>query len=260
MIMSNSPLQIREVFHLEFLRELGGKISPSHYTLKGGSNLRFFFGSSRYSEDMDLDIEGVAVDKLRSRTLDILNSPLFLGRLRTFGIEEIVAPDMGRAKQTETVQRFKVHLLTGAGDDLYTKVEFSRSGFAGARRAEAVSGEILLGYHLPPLIAPHYLAEAAVRQKIDALLNRRQTQARDLFDLFILSPRLGKEEIKALTGIPGPVKDALLRKVDEIGYQQFLDQVAAFLSDEDQTRYSSAEAWDEIRLAALSLLEGGRER
>ena len=42
-------LQIREVFHMEFLRVLGKKIKPSYYALKGGVNLRLFFHSIRYS-------------------------------------------------------------------------------------------------------------------------------------------------------------------------------------------------------------------
>jgi len=54
--MNYSSLQVREVFHLEFLRELVKAIPTSAFVLKGGSNIRFFFGSVRYSEDMDIDI------------------------------------------------------------------------------------------------------------------------------------------------------------------------------------------------------------
>jgi len=48
-------LQLREVFHLEFLRWFGKRVRTNYYALKGGVNLRFFFNSFRYSEDMDLD-------------------------------------------------------------------------------------------------------------------------------------------------------------------------------------------------------------
>ena len=40
--MNWSPLQKREIFHLEFLRELVVKVPSSSIILKGGSNLRFF--------------------------------------------------------------------------------------------------------------------------------------------------------------------------------------------------------------------------
>lgn len=51
-----TSLQIREAFHLEFLRSFGRKLAADRYCLKGGVNLRLFFRSIRYSEDMDIDI------------------------------------------------------------------------------------------------------------------------------------------------------------------------------------------------------------
>jgi hypothetical protein len=52
-------LKIRELFHLAFLRALARKIPASSFAVKGGSNLRFFFSSDRYSEDIDLDIHAL---------------------------------------------------------------------------------------------------------------------------------------------------------------------------------------------------------
>jgi len=52
-----NQLQLREIFHLEFLRWLGRKLKPKNYCLKGGANLRFYFNSFRYSEDMDIDAQ-----------------------------------------------------------------------------------------------------------------------------------------------------------------------------------------------------------
>jgi predicted nucleotidyltransferase component of viral defense system len=48
--------QTIEIFHLLFLRAFGARVDKSLFALKGGCNLRFFFKSVRYSEDMDLDI------------------------------------------------------------------------------------------------------------------------------------------------------------------------------------------------------------
>jgi predicted nucleotidyltransferase component of viral defense system len=45
-----------ELFHLLFLRQIEGKLDKKLYALKGGCNLRFFFKSIRYSEDIDFDI------------------------------------------------------------------------------------------------------------------------------------------------------------------------------------------------------------
>ena len=46
-------LQIREIFHIAFLRQFAKKFKPSFYALKGGVNMRLYFKSPRYSEDMD---------------------------------------------------------------------------------------------------------------------------------------------------------------------------------------------------------------
>ena len=254
--MKLSLLQFREVFHLEFLRELVRKIPASAFVLKGGSNLRFFFGSIRYSEDMDLDAGGITVEKLKERTLAILDSKLLLSKLRSFGIEEVIPPDMRYAKQTQTVQRFKIHLITSAGEDFFTKVEFSRRGFDTPRRSEAVEPSVLAQYYLPPLIVPHYLAEAAARQKFRALLSRRHTEARDIFDLYVLSPRISDQK-KQFKKPPHKELEEMRERIYSVEYRQYCDQVLSFLSEEDRAHYSSRSVWDEIRLTAISLLEKG---
>ena len=132
-------LQTRELFHLEFLRWFGRKLEAKRYCLKGGVNLRFFFNSVRYSEDMDLDIQRVGVEKTTKTVMDILSTRGFSDGLKSFGIEKVVPPDITKAKQTETTQRFKIHLLTQNGEDLFTKIEFSRRGFKGSAVIEAVS-------------------------------------------------------------------------------------------------------------------------
>jgi len=253
--MEYSTLQLREVFHLEFIRELVKKIPASTFVLKGGSNLRYFFNSIRYSEDIDLDVQDIPVDRLRTKCLDILVSRPLLSRLRSFGIEELVPPDMGYAKQTETVQRFKIHLHTSSGEDLFTKIEFSRRGFDSPYQAESVTGSVLSIYRLPPLIFPHYLTAAAIKQKINALISRQKIEARDVFDLFILSSRLSKNRNVMLLTLTPKEKEIARERVYSIEYQQYKDQVVSFLCSEDQAYYSSHEVWDEIRLVAISLID-----
>ena len=50
-----SPKATVELIHLVLLDLLGRKVDKKQYALKGGCNLRFFFKSIRYSDDMDLD-------------------------------------------------------------------------------------------------------------------------------------------------------------------------------------------------------------
>jgi len=259
--MAAKALREREVFHLAFLRLLARSVPPDTYVLKGGTNLRFFFGSIRYSEDMDIDVAGVAVHVLRERVMAVLGSSALAATMRTYGIEGIRPPDLSRAKQTETVQRFKVHLLTTAGEDLSTKVEFSRRGFDAPVRVEPVSATLLAAYRMPPLLVPHYTAEAAIRQKVRALASRRHPEARDVFDLFTLGsqPEAGRKGL--LADFDAEDLEVARDRTFAIDYPRYRDGVVAFLSSEDRPAHDSSRVWDEIRLRAIAFLENasGRE-
>lgn len=253
---THNQLQLREIFHLEFLRWLGRKMRAENYTLKGGVNLRFFFNSFRYSEDMDLDASGIKVDTLKETVMKILETRSFQESFRPFGIEKIIPPDISRAKQTETTQRFKVHLLTSAGEDLFTKVEFSRRGFKGGITVQPVSDVILRAYKLAPLVCPHYSAETAILHKIEALAMRSAVQARDVFDLYILIPQAGVVA-KQSRNITLPFLSLLEKAKEnarEISFEQFHDTVVSYLTPEDTVVYDKAAAWEEIKLKVAEFI------
>jgi predicted nucleotidyltransferase component of viral defense system len=244
-----------EAFHLAFLRAFARSFSPKVYALKGGSNLRFFFGSIRYSEDMDLDVDGPPVFELKDKAQAILESTGLIGALRPLGIEAIRPPDLARAKQTDTVQRFKVHLVTTSGEDLATKVEFSRRGMGAPIAAEAVRAEVLRPYRMAPLIVPHYTAPAAAQQKLGALAGRKRPEARDVFDLYLLSAFVGDTEPTA--GLSADTLEQARERIYEIDYDDYRDKVVAFLAPEERLHHDSVEMWDEMRLVVVSLIEGG---
>lgn len=52
-----NDLEAREALHVLVLHQLAEAVPPGTVVLKGGVNLRLFFGSRRYSEDLDLDLE-----------------------------------------------------------------------------------------------------------------------------------------------------------------------------------------------------------
>jgi predicted nucleotidyltransferase component of viral defense system len=252
--MIYDPLQLRELFHLEFLRWFGRKVKAGFYALKGGTNLRFFFNSFRYSEDMDLDIQGVEVNILKDVVMKILQALSFQDALKPFGIERVVPPNIIRAKQTEVTQRFKIHLITYAGEDLFTKVEFSRRGFKGKVVVQPVSDAVLRTYKLAPLLLPHYDIQSTVMQKIGALASRSVIQARDIFDLYILSSQYESLPLKETK-----IKKGKLTKAYEntftVNFEQFRDTVISYLSPEEQTAYNSPLLWDEIRLKVGNFIE-----
>lgn len=253
--MFNS-MQMREIFHLVFLRALVRSVPLSTFALKGGANLRFFFGSIRYSEDIDIDVSGIAVYVLREKVMNVLESSGLVDTLRTFGIENLRLPDMARAKQTETVQRFKIGLLTTPGEDLATKIEFSRRGLDEGVRAESVLQNVLAAYRMPPIIVPHYVARSAALQKVRALSSRTQPQARDIFDLYLLSSRPEVLETKLSQGLAPNTVRRSRDTIHSLGYQQYRDTVVSFLGPEDSMAYDSPQTWDEIRLRVLEMLEG----
>lgn len=249
-----SDLEIREVFHLEFLRYLGRRVRPESYALKGGVNLRLFFNSIRYSEDMDLDAVGIRVYSLKEHVMDILRSPAFQGNLKSFGIKEIVPPAIERAKQTETTQRFKIHLITSANMDLFTKIEFSRRGMSGQAIVEAPLEPVLRRYKINPVLVPHYDINSAVTQKIKALSDRTVVQARDIFDLYLLSPRYLTGKTKKHMWMEKGVFRKAYENIFEVSFEVFRGAVIVYLSAEDQPVYDNHSAWEEIRLRVAGFI------
>jgi len=247
-------LQLREIFHLEFLRWFGRTIKARHYAVKGGSNLRFFFGSFRYSEDMDVDVSDVRVDVIKDETMKILAASSFKDALRPFGISGVVAPDMAKAKQTETTQRFKVHLLTAAGEDLFTKIEFSRRGLKEGVETGLVPEAVLRPYKMPSFPVPHYGLRAAVLQKIGALTGRSRLQARDVFDLYVLDSQAAGETQAWAQASPAERAKAA-GHVFSIGFEQFRDTVVSYLPPGDQAVYQKRDVWDEMKLRVVRRLE-----
>ena len=72
-----SDTQLREAFHFCFLHRLLKISDIDLYVLKDGVNLRLFFGSPRYSEDMDLDVVAGNVTTLRKNGNKILEDAAF---------------------------------------------------------------------------------------------------------------------------------------------------------------------------------------
>jgi hypothetical protein len=51
---THSPLALREGFHVVPLRALAERLQGRDWVLKGGINLRLYFGSIRFGEDIEL--------------------------------------------------------------------------------------------------------------------------------------------------------------------------------------------------------------
>jgi hypothetical protein len=249
-----SPIRFVEQFHLLFLAQLGRRVNPSLFVLKGGCNLRFFHKSIRYSEDMDLDLGEIGAQAFRDKVGEVFSSRPFAQILeaRGIGIDRVSAP-----KQTETTQRWKLGLrVDGAAVPLPTRIECSRRGLDAGVAFGSVNPPIARTYQLPPLMVSHYDAAAALRQKIGALARRRETQARDVFDVHHLLA--GGAALAAGPDLDKDVLERACANAMAIDFGMFKSHVLVYLEPDDQAHFDSSSAWDTIVLEVVDALRGGR--
>jgi len=251
-----SPRAAVELFHLVLLDLLGRKVDKKLYALKGGCNLRFFFKSFRYSDDMDLDVNTtLSKDKLQVIINRILESKTFEKILDVKGIK---IQERSSPKQTDTTQRWKFALIVPRSSvPLHTKIEFSRRGMKTGLAFDSVDANLIRAYELAPILASHYQREDACVQKVIALATRRQIQARDVFDLYFLLTSGANSAVvcdKAENYI-----DKAKGTVWEVSYDMFKSQVVSCLQPEYQAQYSSQELWDSIILTVVKALGGANQ-
>ena len=173
--MDTSPRSLVELFHLLFLAHLRERVDPSFYVVKGGCNLRFFFKSVRYSEDIDLDVHTIARDTLKAQVSKLLASGSFIKVLRSRGLE---IQGVNPVKQTDTTQRWKLQ-VTGPSTSVPvpTKIEFSRRPSVETSVYEQIDLQLIQSHELYPILCNHYSRDSAFLQKASALIHRNETQA-----------------------------------------------------------------------------------
>ncbi len=246
--------QLVESFQLCLLRILEARLNRAHWIVKGGVNLRAWFGSRRSSEDLDLDVVGCAPHVLRAKLDGLLASRALAEMLTTQGLS---ITRISKPKQTDTSQRWKFELQAqGVSLPLHTKVEFSRRGTQDDEYAlEPVRSEIVRPYGIPAPTANHYTARSAVRQKIRALAGRAETQARDIWDLDHLLRTTSADPRPLPRELSAALPEAIQRTVS-LGYDAFKAQIVPYLSSEDQDVHGTRDAWDRMcELVALRLEE-----
>ncbi len=242
-----------ECFHLSLLRMLEARLNRANWVVKGGVNLRAWFGSRRYSQDLDLDAVGCAPHVLRERFDKVLLSRPLAELLITQGLALV---HISKPKQTDTTQRWKLELkAAGVPVPLHTKVEFSRRATRDEEYVlEPVRSDIVRPYGLPAPTANPSPARSAIRQKIQALARRSETQARDIWDLDHLL-RTTSVDVRPL---PDDLRAALPDAVERacsLRYDVFKAQVVPYLSDEDQTIYGTRDAWNRMCELVVERLE-----
>lgn len=234
--------EVVEFFHLAFLQVLPARLDQDHYVVKGGTNLRYFFESLRYSQDIDLDAVAIEPWKLEARVDEVLASPATQLLLRSGGL---ALHDATKPKQTDTTQRWKLSVASsGRRETVRTRIEFSHRVTDQRRILEAVPDRVVAPYALRAPTLLHYTAAAAIEQKIEALAQRSETQARDVFDLELLLRRhravIGAGEIEP------NIFEVAEERLFELPFEAFRDQVLPFLDPEVVELYDLA-AWEQMQ-------------
>jgi predicted nucleotidyltransferase component of viral defense system len=238
-----------EIFHLLFLQQLEKQMDKKLYALKGGCNLRFFFKSIRYSEDIDFDVTTISKTTLEKKVNKILSSVNFSRILQSHGIEIIQSNPV---KQTDTTQRWKLLLrIKQSTLPIPTKIEFSRHKMDEDIAYTGVDTELLTQYHLYPIICNHYTHNTAVIQKIKALIGRTETQARDVFDLKWL---LDQDSFNNISIFSVAETTTAIHNCNGITYEDYKGQVVAYLMEQYQAFYGTRNKWDEIRSQVIKTL------
>ena len=213
--------------------------------------MRFFFKSIRYSEDIDFDVKTIAKETLRQKVNKLLDSTPFLQSLKLKGIE---IHQKTEPKQTETTQRWKLSLKAARLSlPIPTKIEFSSRKMNENCLYEPVDPELIHSYNLYPILLNHYSIQAAFTQKIDALINRNETQARDVFDLKLLLNCGAKTE-----HIPDQLREHAFIGIENlmtISFQEFKSQVVAYLMDHYQNFYNTPDKWQILQGDIMRMLE-----
>ena len=255
-----SAAAAREAVHIFLLQRLKGLGERGKVVVKGGVNLRLFFGSVRYSEDIDLDGDPSASVVIKDAICGMFEDRAAIQGLRKLGIRGL-DPGVGPNKDTDTTYRFKFGVMTG-GDVRYpTKVEVSF-------RDRYDEDEVLTSQPNPDVVRPylgenfslvlsHYGRNGAVRQKVLALAGRQFVQARDVFDLNVLAP--GGKAPEAVRFLACGVEDDILQRAHDralaISYDEYRGQVIEFLPESVRADHELNTVWDEMRLSATTLIE-----
>lgn len=258
-----------ELFHLLFLAAMPAA-ERGFSVLKWGGNLRFFFRSARYSQDLDSDVPYASVDAVQAVTARALMSRPLLDGLRAHGIR---IAEQVQGKQTDVTQRWRLVLdlqleaMGAVQQPARTKIEFSRRpellDYLDDHEIDFVRDDVASRHARRPPQAVHYGATAAILQKLRALNERALVQARDVWDLEMLFREHPTNQVKVRldAGVFGDdaqrdhVLNNAITRAYELDFAAFQGQVVAFLDDGYAEQCDRPSAWDHIQLSVVQAIE-----
>lgn len=239
-----------EEFHLEFLEAASARLPIAEFVIKGGVNIRFFFGSHRRSNEIDLDYQGDRFAAFGARVGQLLVSDTLVTLLAA---RQITLSDVRPHKQTDAVRRWKLSLADADVADASSKIEFSNRGVSEPYELAPIATELATELRGRAPRLQHYLPGSAINQKVAVLVQRAETQPRDVFDLdhlFTTRP----ESLRQARLDTASVRAAIERTY-ELSYDEYASTVVDFLDEEMLDVLGTAGAWSDMQQRVVSALE-----
>ncbi len=248
-------VEIAESFHLAFLQALATRVNVAAWALKGGGNLRFFYSSEWFSEDIDLDTFDIEPWAFQDRIDQTLASDLLR---RTLGVLGSRIDYVNPKERSKTKSKWVLGLRhPSEREPVDTQIEVSHREYPYRDfvKVEPVTQGAVAPY-AAALRRPtfgHYLPRAAIAQKIDALWGRDVRQPRDVFDLDRLF-RIAPDAVSR-----GDVDEAGLRaattRIFEMGYDEYRAKVLSFIEPDALPLYEPIEVWESMQVTVAERLE-----
>lgn len=169
------PNIIREYFQHLFLSYLYKIEGSQNILFKGGTALKFIYGSRRFSEDLDFSIFNIESHNIKNFVEDIFSRVLVeIGRI---GIKVDLGPKPGLTKEG---------YYGDASFIIYEYPPVIVSINVSARNERQIIGEIetIPNDFVPTYNIYHLPQELLVGEKIDALLDRKGS--RDFYDIYYI--------------------------------------------------------------------------
>jgi predicted nucleotidyltransferase component of viral defense system len=149
--------------------------------------MRFFQGSGRYSQDLDLDVPGFSESALKKGALAALEAADRILRQRRFGGVESHAFPKGSGKRNPEMS---VALRTPEDERVSTEIQFSCRTMPLPETiiTQTPAPDVLAPGRFPAFLLPTYRREALMGLKVLALVDRNRNQIRDVFDMSLFLP------------------------------------------------------------------------
>lgn len=220
--MLREYLQYKTLQFIFRAKESGGLV------FMGGTALRLFFGSNRFSEDIDFDSNDISSDDLQRIAITVVNE------FKLEAVECDVTFSRGSAfsakfRFTDALQGWK---LTPHRDEVLTLK------FDASPQRYSYEPQVILLNRLDVIVpVPVASAELILAQKLYAILNRRRVMGRDLYDASHLfgftEPDMDYLEQKVHVSSRKKIEEMILSRLAERSIDDLAGDVEPFVPGRD---------------------------